>query len=69
MTRELEELKHENTVKLKTWEAEQQKQRQVEEAAAAANREEEAKAKQARTAQECAEAYRRSLIKTLSNGT
>ncbi len=67
MTRELEELKHENTVKLKTWEAEQQKQRQVEEAAAAANREEEAKAKQARTAQECAEAYRRSLIKTLSN--
>jgi len=67
MTRELEESKHENTVKLKTWEAEQQKQRQVEEAAAAANREEEAKAKQARTAQECAEAYRRSLIKTLSN--
>ena len=65
MTRELEELKHENTVKLKTWEAEQQKQRQVEETAAAANREEEAKAKQARTAQECAEAYRHRLIKTL----
>jgi hypothetical protein len=51
-----------NTAKLKTWEAEQQKQRQVEEAAAAANREEEAKAKQARTAQECAEAYRQRLI-------
>jgi HEAT repeat protein len=67
MAKEMEELKYGYAQKLKTWEAEQQKQRQVEEAAAAANREEEAKAKQARTAQECAEAYRRSLIKTLSN--
>jgi hypothetical protein len=67
MTRELEELKHEKTVKLKTWEAEQQKQRQVEEAAAAATQEEEAKAKQVRTAQEYAKAYRHKLIKTLPN--
>jgi predicted NACHT family NTPase len=67
MAKEMEEVKYEYALKVKTWEAEQQKQRQVEEAAAAANREEEAKAKQVQTVQECAQAYRRKLIKTLPN--